>query len=175
MVSPTSIPPENPSMPDPECSDLDLIDPLTCTNTKMMSDIFKSVGDHYRNDINAVWQRSQFFQLSNLGLLAFFYSNAFDRGNIASVIGISITGIVISLFWLLIAKVTIAWIDTWRNALVDVEKVMVYKGPYKLGENIDGKEFHEKYRPEFFAVVVAFIFLLGWLLILIGSFFHLWH
>jgi hypothetical protein len=99
--------------------ELDLACQLKSGDTKAAVDIFKSVGDHFRNDINAIWQRSQFFLASNLGLLAFFYSNAFDRSDHTSVVGLCIAGIVISLFWLAIAIVSFRWIDVWRNVLVD--------------------------------------------------------
>jgi len=40
---------------------------------KAHSEILKAVGDHFRNDINAIWYRGQFYMLTNLGLLAFFF------------------------------------------------------------------------------------------------------
>lgn len=172
--------------------ELDLTNQDKADEQKFIIDIFKSVSDHFRNDINAVWQRNQFFLLSNLGLLGFFYSNAFDRRNLESVLGISMAGIITSLCWLVLALVTAKWICVWRKALVDVEKQMVPYGPYQRGEKVEiqfyrifklekfhlifePKNFHLIFRPEIIAIAVAFIFVAGWCFILIGSYRHLWN
>lgn len=134
---------------------------------KEIIDIFKIVNEHYRNDINAVWLRSNYFMLSDLGLLAFFYSTAFDRGNKSAVIFISMMGILLSLSWIFAIIITIRWIDVWRRTVVDLETSIFKKGPFKRGESIDGNNWHEKVRPEIFPIMLGTIFVLFWFYIFI--------
>ena len=125
---------------------------------------FESVGEHYRNDINAVWLRSKFFLMANLALIAYFYSTAFEK-TFPSVFSISVTGLILSYVWMRIALVTVRWVNVWRNTLIDVEERMFNVGPYKRGENLKGNDFHEKFRPEEFSPVVASVFIFVWLII----------
>jgi hypothetical protein len=135
--------------------------------SKTRLEIFKVVNDHYRNDINAVWHRSQFFMVTDLGLLAFFYSAAFKRDNITNVQWLAGIGLIISLVWVCIMLWTIRWIDVWRHAVVDMEKSLVPFGPFNRGESIGGGHFHEKLRPENFSLGLAGMFALLWFLVLL--------
>ena len=155
--------------------DLDLKLKINDGDLKPAAELFKSVGDHFRNDINAVWQRGQFFLTANLTMLAFFFSTAFKRENIASVFVISVVGILLSFLWFRIAKATVAWINVWRNSLIHVEQAIFEYGPYERGENLDGKSKHEKYRPEEFSPKVALTFILIWFFVLVGGCFHLFN
>lgn len=130
---------------------------------KAHSEILKAVGDHFRNDINAIWYRGQFYMLTNLGLLAFFSSTGFDRSGTPLVLIVSSAGIVISVAWLLILRMTILWIATWRHALVDTEAALVEFGPFKRGENLGGSAIQERNRPEFFAFVLSGVFIFIWI------------
>ena len=137
----------------------------TVDDRKILVDIFKVVNDHYRNDINAVWLRSQFFMLSDLGLLAFFYSAAFKRENIANVMWVSSIGLIVSIAWICIMVWTIRWIDVWRHAVVDTEKALMTLGPFNRGEAIGGAAFHQQVRPEYFSCALAAVFAVLWVLI----------
>ena len=63
--------------------------------------------------------------LSDLGLLAFFYSQAFDRNDKTSVFVISLIGLTLSVLWMLITIVTSRWIAVWRGKIVHLERYLV--------------------------------------------------
>lgn len=154
-------------------NNLDLTLQLKNNDSKPAAELLKSVGDHFRNDINAVWQRGQFFLTANLTMLAFFFSTAFKREDFAAVLVISVVGILLSFLWLQIAKVTVSWINVWRNSLIDIEKEIFKFGPYERGENLIGELPYERLRPEEFSPRVALTFIGIWLCVLAGSYFHL--
>jgi hypothetical protein len=143
-------------------------EPLRLNEDGKVEELFRVVNEHYRNDICAIWERSQYFMLSDLGLLAFFYSNSFDRTDPFSKEWISATGLALSIVWLLIILTTIRWIDVWRRAVVDVEKKLHPFGPFTRGESIGGRKFHEFARPEYYAAFLALLFALLWLTVFLG-------
>jgi hypothetical protein len=139
------------------------------SDSKILSEILRTTADHFKNDLNAIWFRSQFFLLFNLGLLTFFSSTGFDRSNQILVLLVSVAGIVISIAWFGILEMTIRWINIWRMALVDVQSELVKFGSFTRGENLEGSRMHELLRPERFATALSVIFALLWVTILILS------
>lgn len=129
---------------------------------RIIVDVFKTVNDHFRNDGNAIWQRSQFFMAANLAVLAFFYSTSFVRTDRASVAAISFVGLSISFAWFIVAFLSIRWINVWRHAVIDIEKYLIVCGPFKVGEAIDGKDLHHVWRPEYCSYFLALVFALFW-------------
>jgi hypothetical protein len=130
---------------------------------RVLIDVFRTINDHFRNDINAIWQRSQFFMAANLAVLAFFYSTAFERTDRASVLSMSIFGLIISCSWFVVAFLSAKWINVWRHAVVNVENHLVACGPFGVGEAIDGRNIHHIWRPEFCSYILACVFSVFWL------------
>ncbi|MFO1358749.1 hypothetical protein [Plasticicumulans sp.] len=157
---------------DEERNDLDLT-LRDDKDSKILAEIFKVTGDHFRNDINALWHRGQFFLLFNLGLLAFFSSTGFDRHNKWLVSLVSGAGLVTSIAWCMILVTTIKWINVWRMALVDMELRLVNFGPFARGENLKGSKFYERYRPEKFAMALSGAFGVLWLIIFVFNLFDI--
>jgi hypothetical protein len=153
--------------------DADII-PQPPFDEKVFLELFKITNEHYRNDINQVWQRSQYFMLADLGLLAFFYSQAFDRTHRMSVVVVSSIGLVLSLFWMLITVVTSRWIAVWRAKIIKLERYLVYNGPFQTGEALQGTRIHETFRPQHFATLLAICFSTLWAMIL-ADYVHLLH
>lgn len=139
------------------------------TDQKLLGEVFKAAGDHFRNDINAIWQRGNFFLLVNGALLAFYSSAGFNRNDFAPVSIVCFAGIAISYTWAKILDMSIRWINVWRVALVDTERAIVEYGPFARGENISGKGAHEIWRPEIFSKALARVFIMLWLGILLYS------
>jgi protein-S-isoprenylcysteine O-methyltransferase Ste14 len=129
---------------------------------RIIVDVFKIANDHFRNDGNAIWQRSQFFMAADLAVLAFFYSTSFVRTDGTSVAAISIFGLVISLAWFAAAYLSVRWINVWRHAVINIENHLVAHGPFKVGEATDGKELHQVWRPEYCSYFLALVFATFW-------------
>ena len=147
---------------------LDLSSPTGKVVQPAAADVYKVVNEHFRNDINAIWQRSNYFMLVNLGLLAFLYSVGFDRTNPDAVQALCLLGLATSGLWVLITLSTERWIDVWRRKVVEVEKCLVASGPFTLGEGIDGWKLHQILRPERFAILLALLSAFLWIVFLRG-------
>jgi len=142
---------------------LDFTLQVSSEQSRVVADLFRTTNDHFRNDINALWQRSQFFMAANIALLAFFHSAAFVRSDRPSVLAISIFGLIISLSWFMVAFLSVRWIDVWRHAVVNVENHLVAMGPFRVGESIGGRRIHHIWRPEICSYILAFVFGVFWL------------
>jgi hypothetical protein len=104
--------------------------------------------------------------LSDLGLLAFFYSNSFNRSHRMSVLTVASIGLALSVLWGCITIISSTWISVWRKEVVELEGAILPDGPFKRGEAIGGKRLHEFLRPQHFSTALAACFALLWLLIL---------
>ena len=50
---------------------------------KLIIDLFKVLNDHYRNDINSVWQRSQFFIVIHGTLITYVSSKSSEPSTLS--------------------------------------------------------------------------------------------
>ena len=131
-------------------------------NDKILIDLFKIVNDHYRNDINSVWQRSHYFLYADIGLLGFVFSSALIKNSAVAIVMIAIGGLAVSIAWAFISLTTIRWIHTWRKGVVEIEKSLFQIGPFNHGEALSGDQYHEQWRPEYFSFILPFVFIIIW-------------
>lgn len=124
---------------------------------RLTMDLFKIVNDHYRNDINAVWQRSQFFVTAHVALIVFVASRKLPPESFVSV---SLIGIFLGALWLIGALVTAKWISVWRAMVITVESHIFKRGPYQVGEV--GRGWHQKFRPQHVSWFLALTSLVFW-------------
>lgn len=54
------------------------------------------------------------------------------------------------------------------------EEIITVLGPFKRGENVDGTNFHERFRPELFSAYGASLFVLLWIVIFIVGLYGGW-
>lgn len=125
---------------------------------KLIIDLFKVLNDHYRNDINSVWQRSQFFIVIHGALITYVSSKSSEPSTLPL---IAMMGMVLGLLWLLGAIVTVKWISIWREQVIAVESKIYNHGPYKIGEI--GRNWYHIIRPHHISWIVASIALLFWI------------
>src|SRR5215813_3667549 len=82
--------------------------------------IFQMVHEHFEQDLREFWQRSNFYLVVD-GLLL----SAFVSAHLRSLqILLACVGLVISLFWLLVARGSIIWIRLWRGEVRRLDQVV---------------------------------------------------
>ena len=133
---------------------------------KAKLDVFKMVNDHYRNDFQLFWQRTNFFLLVEAGLLGFFVSKAQTvelRQFFTFVVCLS--GVALSVIWFLVAVSSIRWIDTWRREVVRIDSDINPYRSFSAGENVtpDKWEFHLRFRPEVVSAWLPLLFFVVWM------------
>jgi len=128
------------------------------------------VSDHYRNDFQLFWHRTNFFLLIYAGLFGFFVSKAFNVSSIQSFqVIVCIAGSALSLIWFLVSLSSINWIDVWRNEVVRIDRDINPYRSFSSGEEIepDKWKFHLKMRPEVVSAGMPVIFFLAWVYMLL--------
>ncbi|MFH0784821.1 MAG: hypothetical protein V2B20_23090 [Pseudomonadota bacterium] len=128
---------------------------------KLVLDLLKILCDHYRNDINAVWQRSQFFVTAHGAMIALIASAKLDTKVIHL---ISQLGIALAVIWFVLAAVTARWIRVWREMVIRVESEVFVKGPFHSGE--PGNGWYHIVRPQHISWIVAMLFFGFWIHVL---------
>jgi len=141
-------------------------------NDQNKIEIFKILYEHYKNDFTLYWTRSNFFLLTQIGLLGYFSSDyiSANDGEIKYRLLITIIGFVLSLIWFLVVLSSTKWIKVWRNKVLEIDKGI---NPYlsfnkgEVSENTRKKPFCEKFRPEFLSNIMAIAFVVLWLTLFI--------
>src|SRR5262245_58554667 len=131
---------------------------------KMLIELLKIVTDHYRNDVNAVWQRSQFFIAGNSALYAYFYS--LKEPTLDFVKAVSALGLALSVLWIVLAYTTVYWLDVWRRTVVALEGKIFKAGPFSRGDVLVGKRVYHRVRPEWITILLAVVVAILWAVLL---------
>jgi len=94
-------------------------------NLRRSSDleIFKIVTDHLKQDTAEFWTRANFYLLAHAGLLsAFVVSYPTMRQEIAIIRVIPILGVFTGIFWLVVLRGSIMWIQLWREQVTRLDE-----------------------------------------------------
>jgi hypothetical protein len=90
------------------------------------TEVFKLVHMHYLHDLSLFWQRSNFYLLVEGALVTGFASSTEAELRVA-LAGI---GLLISLFWFMVARGSVIWLNRWREELITldalVDRLQVY-------------------------------------------------
>lgn len=125
--------------------------------------IFQIVHEHFEQDLREFWQRSNFYLVVDGILLSAFVSAHLRSLQILLVCA----GLVISLFWLLVARGSIVWIRMWRGEVRRLDQVVNRFQSFNLIEDqvrvskLSSPSWVTQWLPAFFLVGWFVIFLLA--------------
>ncbi len=165
--------------PSPMCS-VDLPDGSPCPGLAVVSSycarhsavadrdfqIFQVIHDHFQQDLREFWQRSNFYLVVD-GLLVSAFATAHVH---ALQIVLSCAGLVISLFWLLVARGSIAWIALWR---AEVRRLDPIVNRFQSFSTIEGRLQKRPWlSPSWLTQWLPACFLAGWAVIFLLAVFR---
>jgi hypothetical protein len=138
-----------------------------CADHKAVADrdlqIFQIVHDHFEQDLREFWQRSNFYLVVDGLLLSAFVSAHLRSLQILLVCA----GLVVSLFWLLVARGSIAWIGAWRDEVRRLDQVVNRFQSFNVIEN--KVQLSKLSSPSWVTQWLPAFFLAGWLVIFLLS------
>jgi hypothetical protein len=82
--------------------------------------IFQMIHEHFEQDLREFWQRSNFYLVVD-GLLLSALASAHLR---SLQILLACAGLVISSFWLLVARGSISWLRRWRDEVCRLDQIV---------------------------------------------------
>lgn len=87
-------------------------------------EVFKAVGEHYRQDLRDFWTRSNFYLLAEAGLLSIFISTSGHTSKYGTVIDLAfiVLGGLLAVIWFFVAKNSLFWIQQWRTQMIEVDE-----------------------------------------------------
>ena len=121
--------------------------------------IFQMVHEHFEQDLREFWQRSNFYLVVD-GLLL----SAFASAHVRSLqILLACAGLVISIFWLLVARGSITWLHLWRNEVKRLDQVV---NRFQSFNTIESRVQTKKWSsPSWLTQWLPAFFLVGWVVI----------
>ena len=135
--------------------------PTRRKNLKRDIEIFKVVTDHLKQDTAQYWIRANFFLLAHAGLLsAFAVSFPSLKGGIAVLRVIPILGAFTAVFWLLVLRSSIKWIQLWREQVIRLDEEL---DPFRCYSQVESHASREPFSsPSYLTQFLPIIFLLAW-------------
>lgn len=128
--------------------------------------VFEIVHAHFEQDLREFWQRSNFYLVVD-GLLLSALVSAHVHG---LQILLSCAGLIISLFWLLVARGSIAWIQAWRTEVCRLDQVV---NRFHSWSTIESRVQSNKWAsPSWLTQWLPAVFLVGWIIILFLAIFR---
>jgi hypothetical protein len=121
--------------------------------------VFQAVHDHFRQDLREFWQRSNFYLVVD-GVLV----SAFATSHVRTLqLILSCAGLIISLFWLLVARGSIAWLALWR---AEVRRIDLIVNRFHSFSTIEGRLQRKPWlSPSWLTQWLPACFLAGWVVI----------
>lgn len=97
-------------------------------------EVYKEVGQHFRQDLREFWTRSNFYLVVQAGLLSVFTSiaNRPSENNIAISIVLGILGLSLAVIWFIVARGSLIWIRKWRANMIEIDEVIDRHHFYKV-------------------------------------------
>ena len=118
--------------------------------TEMDIEVFRAVAEHFRQDLREFFTRSNFYLIAQAALISVFFTREPPKNNIEYVMsmGIILCGLIFAIFWWLVARGSVIWIDRWRDelrrldALLDrlysfvIVEAQALRHPYQSAERV---------------------------------------
>ena len=121
--------------------------------------IFQIVHGHFEQDLREFWQRSNFYLVVDGLLLSAFVSAHLHSLRIL----LACAGLIISLFWLLVARGSITWIRLWRGEVRRLDQVV---NRFRSFSTIESRVHTNKWSsPSWLTQWLPAFFLVGWIII----------
>ena len=128
-------------------------------------EVYKTVAEHYRQDIREFWTRSNFYLVVEAGLISVFVASADEPTATTVRLLLAWLGAVLSLFWLLVMWGSVRWINRWRDQVREVEKRVDQWSTFTKAEAL-----HKKKPYTSAATVTQFVpvlFLVVWIILIV--------
>lgn len=143
--------------------------PAQRRNLKYEIEIFKVVTDHLKQDTAQFWIRANFYLVALTGLLSAFvlsYSGLRQQVGIFRVI--PVLGVFASIFWFVVMRNSITWIQKWREQVVKLdEELDRFRCYAEVESQAKRKPFSS---PSYLTQFLPLMFMLAWLAISIFTF-----
>jgi hypothetical protein len=121
--------------------------------------IFQIVHGHFEQDLREFWQRSNFYLVVDGLLLSAFVSAHLHSLRIL----LACAGLIISLFWLLVAHGSITWIRQWRGEVRRLDQIV---NRFQSFSAIESQVQSNKWSsPSWLTQWLPAFFLAGWIII----------
>jgi hypothetical protein len=130
-------------------------------------EIFKIVSEHFRQDIREFWTRANFYLLTHTALFSAFIViyPTLTNAHISIGILVPILGLSISIFWFIVLRGAVYWIQQWREQVIKLSKELDRFQCYCEVENlVKQKKFLS---PSYLTKYLPLIFAVAWLAILV--------
>jgi hypothetical protein len=129
--------------------------------------IFQLVHGHFEQDLREFWQRSNFYLVVD-GLLL----SAFASAHVRSLqILLACGGLVISTFWLLVARGSVTWLRLWRGEVRRLDQVV---NRFRSFDRIEHQAQTKKWSsPSWLTQWLPAFFLVGWIIIFVLATFRI--
>ena len=129
---------------------------------------FQAVTDHYKQDLREFFTRSNFY-LAVQGALVYGLTTrerSDDDLDLVVDLGILILGIILCLFWWLVARGSHFWIKTWRKKCGDLSELYSEAESYHEAESLAGE--HPWNSPETVTKHLPLLFAVFWIALAIA-------
>ncbi len=126
-------------------------------------EVYKAVAEHFRLNIREFWTRSSFFLVAHAALLSGFAVITTRDGEQDAAIGIILgtLGVAVAICWLVVAWISVRWIDRWRDRILSIEEVVDKYRCFDKAENVGGL------RAQDVAKFLPLLFLIGWIALIV--------
>jgi hypothetical protein len=86
--------------------------------------IFEMVEAHFRQDVHDFWNRANFYLLAQTSLFSVFIAIYPTLSRYPAIVAISIPllGLVVAIFWFIVLRGSIKWIQLWREQVMKLDK-----------------------------------------------------
>ena len=143
--------------------------PAQRRNLKYEIEIFKVVTDHLKQDTAQFWIRANFYLVALTGLLSAFvlsYNGLRQQVGIFRVI--PILGVFASIFWFVVMRNSITWIQMWREQVVKLDEEL---DPFRCYAEVESQAKRKPFSsPSYLTQFLPLMFMLTWLAISIFTF-----
>lgn len=135
-------------------------------------EIFRIVTEHFRQDLELFWTRTNFYLVAEAALLSVLFaiwSGDPERNDKLLGLGICIVGLIIAVYWAVVLRGALYWIRQWRQQVIKIDRVVNRFQSYVHIENHVNNS--PLLSPSFVTSSLPMIFLVIWLiLIVVASF-----
>ncbi len=126
-------------------------------------EVFKIVTDHFKQDLREFWHRSNFYLIAQAALFSVFVAIHSVSTHLETAVSLVFTtlGLAIAIFWFLVARGCIAWIQRWRKIVIELDNELDrFKCYSRVEALVEQKPFLS---PSYITQLLPLVFVIAWL------------
>ena len=125
-------------------------------------DMLKMVESHHMQDVREFWARSNFYLVVDAALVSVFVQSSSSLRHLLGAFGV-----IISLFWLLVARGSVYWIKMWRDEVRRLDQVV---DRFRIYDRVEQNASSRPYlSPSWVTQWLPAFFVVGWVVLLAKS------